>query len=70
MIMGWLFGKNALITLQTCEREEVTGIVQSVQREDGSGSSFNVTINVESRSGHPARLLTRGQEVFYVKTID
>jgi hypothetical protein len=42
----------------------VTGILQSVQREDGSGSSFNVTILRVTPSGRNVR------ETYYVRTID
>ncbi len=42
----------------------VTGIVVSVEREDGSGSSFNVTMHVRNKSGRSE------QQRFYVKTID
>jgi hypothetical protein len=47
------------IHLYDSKGQQYFGLVQSVQREDGTGSSFNVTI-----AGHG------GTATFHVRTID
>ena len=65
--------KNELMSMLFCDSElrqtfaftsngrQIYGVVDSVQREDGSGSSFNVSI-----WNHD----TQRQEIIYVRTID
>lgn len=58
-IMCWLFAHNQLeATIGLKDGRK--GIVQSVEREDGSGYNFNITVSFPNHT----------TETFYVRTID
>ena len=60
-LMSMLFCDGRQTYTFTSNGRRIFGVVHSIQREDGSGSSFNVSI-----WNHD----TQRQEIIYVRTID
>lgn len=53
----WLFSLMTMPKPYTVKFGDVVGIVSSIEREDGSGKSFNVTLNT-----------TEGKKTVYCRT--